>query len=77
MNYVIQSELNISLLHSIGVKIEKGRYHSIDMAIKVSMAPCVAKINLQEEIFWFFIFYNLLATVNNFISVNLHRYGNL
>ena len=37
INYAIQSELNISLLHSISKKVKYRKYHSIDLAIKVSM----------------------------------------
>lgn len=35
MNYAIQSELNISLLHSICMKVKNKKYTSIDVAIKV------------------------------------------
>ena len=35
INYAIQSELNISLLHSINKKVKNRKYHSIDLAIKV------------------------------------------
>ena len=36
-NYAIQSDLNISLLHSIGMKVENKGYDNIDAAIRVSI----------------------------------------
>ena len=36
MNYAIQSELNIYLLHALRIKVERREHKSIDAAIKVS-----------------------------------------
>ena len=36
-NYAIQSELNISLLHSVGMKVKNKGYDNIDAAIRVSI----------------------------------------
>ena len=35
MNYAIQSELNISLLHSVCGKVKEKKYQTTDLAIKV------------------------------------------
>lgn len=35
MNYAIQSELNIYLLHALRIKVERREHKSIDAAIKV------------------------------------------
>ena len=36
MNYAIQSELNIYLLHALRIKVERREHKTIDVAIKVS-----------------------------------------
>ena len=36
MNYAIQSELNIYLLHALRIKVERREHKTIDAAIKVS-----------------------------------------
>ena len=52
MNYAIQSELNIYLLHALRIKIERREHKTIDAAIKVSkhgnhiaahMIPCALR----------------------------------
>ena len=49
-NYAIQSELNISLLHSICMKVKNRKYHSIDLAIKVSINfSCAWIYNLSVQ----------------------------
>ena len=36
MNYAIQSELNIYLLHALRIKVERHEHKTIDAAIKVT-----------------------------------------
>ena len=49
MNYAVQSELNISLLHSICMKAKNRKYHSIDLAIKVSVILSVHGVKSWKE----------------------------